>query len=313
MEKQTHHQKLHDLIGSLPQESGFIKRMRFHQAWWRAFVLGEEQGKWPNSKDLEKRIGSTIPEGQESGKNFLTENTLAAVQKTQLERKETEFGMMEPDRLFNNLLSSQPLCFNFFGELKLDLDLAAAVMGCFYPAVTRVTNVWFEFAPLARYTQDNSAFDIAVELEIGDRKGLLGMECKFTEPFSQKEYDKPAYREIFQKSDVFKEEYATYISSRYNQLFRNQLMAEAVVQNGDYEFVHTGLFCHQEDQNATRIGAEFADLLDLEENFQVITFRDFMERVQQLPLSWEQRDWSNLLWARYCSTRLSESLIEELR
>ena len=293
------------LIGNLPKESGFIKRMRFHQAWWRAFVLGEEQGQWPKSKDPQKRIGSTILEGQESGKNFLTENALAAVKKTQQEREEHEFGMLEEERLFNNLLSSQPLCFNFFGELKMDLDLAEAVLKSFYPAVTKVSNVWFEYAPLARYTQDNSAFDISIEMEIGDRKGLLGLECKYTEPFSQKEYDKTAYREIFAKSDVFTKEYSTYISSRYNQLFRNQLMAEAMVQGGEYDFVYTGLFCHQEDQNATGIGAEFGSLLNLEEDFQVITFRDFVERVQQLPLTWEQREWSNLLWARYCSEALS--------
>jgi len=301
-------QQVLDLIGNLPAESGFIKKMRFHQSWWRVFVLSEEQGQWPKSKDPEKRIGSTILNGQDSGKNFLTKNALAAVHQTQQERKEKEFGMMEPDRLFNNLLSSQPLCFNFFGELKTDLELAADVIQCFYPEVTRVTNVWFEYAPLGRYTQDNSAFDITIELEIGDRRGLLGMECKFTEPFSQKEYDKPAYLEIFQKSDVFKEEYAAYVSSRYNQLFRNQLMAEAMVQEGDYDFVYTGLFCHQDDRNATKIGTEFADLLDLELDFQTITFKDFLEGVQQLPLTWEQREWTILLWARYCSTKLSDDL-----
>jgi len=304
----SYKQQVLDLIGSFPPESGFIKQMRFHQSWWRVFVLAEEQGQWPKSKDPEKRIGSTIMAGQDSGKNFLTENALAAVKLTQDERKTHDFGMMEEDRLFNNLLSSQPLCFNFFGELKLDLDLAVEVVRCFYPAVTKVTNVWFEYAPLGRYTQDNSAFDIAIEIEIGDRRGLLGMECKFTEPFSQKEYDKPAYREIFQKSDVFNEKYSTYVSSRYNQLFRNQLMAEAMVQNGEHDFVYTGLFCHQDDQNATKVGTEFADLLNLEVDFQIITFKDIVERVQQLPLTWEQREWTMMLWARYCSTMLSDML-----
>ena len=140
----TYKQQLIDLIGNLPSESGFKQKMRFHQAWWRAFVLGEEQGQWPKSKDPDKRIGSTILNGQESGKNFLTKNALAAVKQTQKERKSKNFGMMEEDRLFNNLLSSQPLCFNFFGELKMDLNLALQVVKYFYPNVSKVTNVWGE-------------------------------------------------------------------------------------------------------------------------------------------------------------------------
>ena len=67
-----------------------------------------------------------LPFGQ---KNFLTENALAALKLTQNERKTHDFDLLEEDRLFNNLLSSQPLCFNFFGELKMDLDLATEVVG----------------------------------------------------------------------------------------------------------------------------------------------------------------------------------------
>lgn len=301
-----HIQKLKDLIGNLPSESGFKKKMRYHQAWWRAFVLAEDQGLYPHKDD--KLIGSTIKSGETSDKNFLTKNSIAAVRKTQKERKTHDFGMLEENRLFNNLLSSQPLCFNFFGELKMDLVLATEIIRCFFQEVTKVTNVWFEYAPSAKHTNDNSAFDIAIEMEIQGRTGLLGMECKFTEPFSPKEYDKPAYREIFQKSDVFNEEYLTYTASRYNQLFRNQLMAEAMIQNEDYDFVYTGLFCHQEDKNANKIGDEFGVLLDLEVEFKVITFKGFIERVQQLPLTWEQREWTMMLWARYCSTNLSDNL-----
>ena len=39
------------LIGTLPYESGFKKRMRFHQGWWRAFVLAEKEGNYPHKKD----------------------------------------------------------------------------------------------------------------------------------------------------------------------------------------------------------------------------------------------------------------------
>ena len=38
-----------------------------------------------------------------------------------------EGQLIQEDRLFANLLSSQPLCFNLFGELARDLELLAVV------------------------------------------------------------------------------------------------------------------------------------------------------------------------------------------
>lgn len=54
--------ELKKLIGTLPSEIGFIKRMRFHQGWWRAFVLAEEEGSHPIRK--EEVICNTILDGQ---------------------------------------------------------------------------------------------------------------------------------------------------------------------------------------------------------------------------------------------------------
>ncbi len=37
-------------IGNIPNESGFIKKFRLHQAWWRTFVLNEPEGVYTDSK-----------------------------------------------------------------------------------------------------------------------------------------------------------------------------------------------------------------------------------------------------------------------
>jgi hypothetical protein len=119
-------QTLKELIGDLPAEIGFKKRMRLHQAWWRACILAEEQGQHPIRK--KEFIGSTIQE-----------------------RKAYGGGIIEENRLFNNLLSSQPLCFNFFGELKMDLSYALQALQRFYPEITSVNRVIFEYAPKTTY------------------------------------------------------------------------------------------------------------------------------------------------------------------
>jgi hypothetical protein len=302
--------KLTKLIGNLPLESGFKKKMRIHQAWWRTFVLVEEPGQHPVRKN--ETIGNTILYGRIDRKNFLSQNIIDAVEETIQERKVAKSGILEEDRLFNNLLSSQPLCFNFFGELKKDTVLALRVLQCFYPELTEVLNVKFEFAPDEKYTNDNSAFDVAFEVMAGDKKGLLGIECKYTDFFSPKKYDREEYLRIYNKSrnTIFMAPYKNFIVSKFNQLFRNQLIGEALVQNKEYDFIFTGLFCHQSDNEAQNIAAEFQSMLkDGKSKFRVITYREYLETIQQLDISWEQRELSMLLWARYCGMKLSEEVL----
>lgn len=302
--------ELKELIGTLPaSESGFKKRMRFHQGWWRTCVLAEEEGDHPIRHG--KSVCNTILNGRMSRKNFLSDRIFEAVLQTIEERQSARSGIIEEDRLFNNLLSSQPLCFNFFGELKTDTDFALQVLKQFWPELTQVNRVIFEFAPEKNYTSDNSAFDVAFEVMADKQNGLLGLECKYTDTFSQKEYDRAEYRHIFDqdKHRTFGAKYADFIAAEFNQLFRNQLIAEALIQNSDYDFVYTGLFCHQDDMSALQTGEKFQRMLrNGDKIFQVITYQDFIEKMQCLEISWERRELSMLLWARYCGTQLSEQI-----
>jgi hypothetical protein len=299
--------QLKDLIGSIPaSEAGFKKRMRIHQGWWRAFVLGEQQGNHPVLKG--ETVCNTICGGEASNKNFLSGRVAGIVHETVAQRKEVDSGIIEEDRLFNDLLSSQPLCFNFFGELKADTNFALTILNGLGFELTAVRNVIFEYAPSKNYTTDNSVFDVAIEVERDNKKGLIGMECKYTDSFSSMEYDKPAYRSIFQNSGVFHAGYNEYKSSKYNQLFRNQLIAEALIQNNHYDFTITGLFCHKDDK-AVETGKDFQNLLK-EKVFKVITYQDFITAIQKSEITWQQREFSMLLWARYCGVALSKEAYE---
>jgi len=307
--ERTMQNSLKKLIGHVPNGSGITKRMRIHQGWWRTFVLLEPEGEHPSRKD--ETVCNTISNGKASGKNFLSPGVLQAVNEARDQRTHGSKGLIEKKRLFNNLLSSQPLCFNFFGEIAIDHDLALGVIQQFYPQVTEVKDVLFEFAPASGSTDDNSAFDVALEVQAEEKSGLIGLECKYTDSFSQKQWDKPAYRQIFEKSERFTGSYEDYIVRRFNQLFRNQLIAEGMLSRGDYDFVKTGLFCYHQDESAIHIAREFQRMLrDGEEAFQIITYRDFIAAMQKLDLTWEQRELSMRLWARYCGLCLSEEISE---
>lgn len=298
------------IIGSFPSESAFKTRMRFHQGWWRACVLVEEEGNRPHNPN--EKVCNTLINGELSKKNFLSQNINLAVEQTIKERRLAKNGIIAEDRLFNNLLSSQPLCFNFFGEFKNDLKYALLVIRQFWPEIQEVRKVIFEFAPLENYSKDNSAFDVAFEVRIGKKLGLIGLECKYTDTFSKTEYDRKEYRQIFSNAKgAFLADYEAYIAAEYNQLFRNEILAEGLIQNGQYDFVYTGLFCHPEDDGAIKTGEKFQAMLNRnDKSFKVITYMEFIEKMQQLDISWEHRELSMLLWVRYCGMKLSELVFQ---
>lgn len=302
---------LFERFGSIPNESGQKKRVRIHQGWWRMNILNEKAGQHPKNRN--DNVCNTILNGKKSKNNFLSENAYKAVIQTLDEREEDGTGIMEEDRLFNNLLSSQPLCFNFFGELMADTKFGLEVLQCWWPSLTKLKRVIFEYAPKERFTNDNSAFDIAFEVAIGDKIGLIGLECKYTDTFSFTEYDKLAYKELHQKSTSFSVDYDTLKSRKYNQLFRNQLISEGLTQNGKYDFVKTGLFCYEQDNSAIETGQELKEMLTDSDSFKILTYRNFIENVQRLNLDWTRREWSMLLWARYCASILSEQVFQKLQ
>lgn len=310
MDKVIKHTLL-DRFGKVPNEAEQKKRVRIHQGWWRMNVLNEEPGQHP--KIANANVCNTVLNGLKTNSNFLTPNSIKAVELTLKERKDDDAGLMDQNRLFNNLLSSQPLCFNFFGELMMDTKFGLKVLQTWWPDLTELRRVIFEFAPKERYTNDNSAFDIAFEVMIGDQVGLIGLECKYTDTFSSTEYDKPTYRTIFDKSSSFVANYDDLKASKYNQLFRNQLIAEGLIQNNKYSFVKTGLFCYEKDDGAIETGQELQKMLSKPDSFKIITYRNFIENIQQLDIDWQKREWTMMLWARYCGTVLSNPVYEELK
>lgn len=325
--KSQMHSKINfkELIGNLPQGSNDVTRARLHQAWWRLNVLCEPEGDHPIRTD--KTVCNTMSNGFETGNNFVTENTWHIVKQTLATRKEDAVGKIEENRLYNNLLSSQPLCFNFFAELTIDKGFGLQVLKNWWPEITELNEVLFEFSPKENYTQDGSAFDVAFDVQFGNKRGFIGLECKYTDTFSYKPQksnsafygDKgnknyETYIKLFNKcQSAFKRPYFDYVRSKnYNQLFRNQLMAEAMCHFNDYDIVKTGLFCFEKDLQAIATGNEFQSMLtNGTDKFTVITYADFIEKTQQLNLTWYQREWTMLLWARYCGFQLSDEVSKQ--
>jgi hypothetical protein len=312
---------LHEHLGPLPagSEPAFRRAQRLHQAWWRTFVLARPPGPYPGRQD--RSLCSTMPDPADA--NFLTPGCARAFAEVLAARGPDAAGMVAEDRARGNLLSSQPMAFNAFGELHQDLDLAARwLRGVVGEPVDAVTAVRFEFRPTAGDIGDNSAFDLAFEYRCPEGPALLGLEVKYTDDFSARrastrtwyggpgDRNEPAYREALAEigEEAFRAPYERMVQShQHNQLFRNALIAGRARARGAYARVATGLFCHPGDGKALEAGRSFAGCVS--EPFHLITLEDHVAGLQRLDLCWSQRAWTMLLWARYLGTPLSAGVL----
>ena len=122
--------------------------------------------------------------------NYLTE-TIRSVVRREVEGPKRRGKVYKRPRIYNHLLSSQPLCFNLFGELAEDRALASLVLGDMSKGrVSRVTTIEFEWSPGRgdpRYTGDKSAFDVYVTYETAmGQCGFLAIEAKYHENLEKK-------------------------------------------------------------------------------------------------------------------------------
>lgn len=310
---------LKSLIGNIPNESGLIKKFRFHQGWWRTFVLNEEQGMyWDERNKKNAWVCNRINNGDQYPhlKNFLSEEIAREVERALKNHEANGSGIMERDRLYNNLLSSQPLAFNFFAFFNADKDLALAFLKTLRSDITSVEKVVFEHAPK---TKDHSAFDFGFIVNTEAGQGFIGFECKYSDTFSFRrkgsivnygvDPDKrhKDYHPIFLANrHRLPDEYLSYVGDkRFNQLFRNELLA---LQLNGFNFIITGLFCHHEDDDAINAGKLFQKKIgNGSSDFILLTYADYFERMQKLNLTWKQRELVMMLWARYCGLDLSKS------
>jgi hypothetical protein len=118
--------RLHALEDS--DASLFQRRARVLQALWReeqGFQCGEHQG-----KGGPRLLGSRLPMpwAQETLANFITPRVQEVVLREVCDPVRSAGKLFAKPRIFNDLLSSQPLCFNLFGELCCDLELASGVV-----------------------------------------------------------------------------------------------------------------------------------------------------------------------------------------
>ena len=210
----------------------FQRSARILQSIWRAeqgYDIGEFKSK-NGSRPLGSRL--VMPWARDSLSNYLNENIRGVVREEVMNPDKSKGKLYGKPRIFNDLLSSQPLCFNLFGELKRDLSLATKVMKTLTNGmVDSVTDIEFEWSPGKTnpdLTGDRSAFDVYVTFSSPNgSKGFIGIEVKYHENLAGKAAShKERYDQIASQMNCFKETSLESLKRQpLQQIWRDHLLA----------------------------------------------------------------------------------------
>lgn len=174
-------------------DSRFVAKCRKLQSIYR-YEIGEEIRPYTDRYGKVHYYGNYIENGdtpRECGdgwKNFLTEYAFNYAKDRVTNRHKYE--TIESDRLFNNLLSSQPMAFNLFCPLRQmrekSPETATKVIKAALPnyPIHKVTEVALEFIPAnhEKLTGDKSAMDAIIRFEDEEGKdGFIAIETKYSE------------------------------------------------------------------------------------------------------------------------------------
>lgn len=237
-------------------DSRVVRRHRAHQGMVRE-ALG-----WPPGPPSDARARSAYPvlpnyfaeehEGstpEQVGVNLVPPSA-AEYARQRLEQLAKVNGVAEPDRLWRNLMSSQPLAFSIAGHLRDHQAGAAELFG----RLTGLEVVGFSrledgnapkhtldgidaewFPPRQHHTNDRSGFDIAALLELaGGTHTLLTIEVKYIDSFSPAKLDpsKEGYASALSACGIKEAETQTLTAAGGSQFLRSVLLTDSVRRKG---------------------------------------------------------------------------------
>ena len=293
-------------------ERGFQWRLRLLQSLWReeqGLAAGEYRGKTRGTR-------IAMPAARDALSNYLTPNIREVVRRELDNPGDKLYGA---PRIYENLLSSQPLCFNLFGELTLDPDLATRALADMSEGrIARVRAIDFEFSPGrkdSRYTGDRSAFDVYVQYETrSGGKGFAGIEVKYHESLNVGEerahYEEHGerYDEIAEAMGCFHEaELDRLRGSRLQQIWRDHLLMGVHKDVDGFEDAFFVLLHPAANSWFSEAVQEYRQCLSDDGSFRGWTLEDLVERLT----AHSSAEWIRDFHRRYLDfSRLDEMLAD---
>ncbi len=289
-----------DRVPNEPDTTAFKRRARYHQACWRegqGLSLGTHPIR-PSPSNPGRPLGSRLvwAEALSTEANFLSPAAAHAAAARCAQSARQPFQTLSVARLYADLLSSMPLCFNVFGPLWADVDRAtAALRSCWPDTPGRVSEVRFEWSPgrrlRGRYLENQSAFDVAFVLDLpGGGRGVFAVETKYHEHWVKPAPLSPlASARLCAVSDraaVFVPEASLPLSrAPFAQLWQDHLLALSMAQDPvePYAWVRFALLSPRRNPNISRGVAQYSALLRDPRSFVSVSLEDVLARFPYTP------------------------------
>lgn len=280
-----------DRVGRDPETTAFKRRVRLHQALWREanqWPIGSEPMR-PKPNKTARPLGSRIDVGyaHSTGANFLTQAAREAARK-RVGNKET-WQTLSVDRLYADMLSSMPMCFNLFGPLAMDPSVATEAVRTWWPdAPGRVRQVRFEWSPGrrigGRFLENSSAFDAAFELEMdAGARGVIGIETKYHEHSKREKIPSgkrlQRYEKVTKRSGIFKHDALdTILGTHLQQIWLDHLLALSMLQEeaSNWKWAKFVLVHPAENPSFARVAEDYVQLLRVSSTFEVRTIESLL-------------------------------------
>ena len=240
-------------------DNAMTAKYRLLQSKYRAEVLKEECGIGP-TKNRVTRYGNMLTNGEVTGSNFISEAAFEFAQEKVLQKQHNKNLTIDEFRLFNNMISSMPMCFNLFSDLRkllkedsVEASRIAKDLFLEIPWIARLVEVDVEFipTPIADYTNDKSAFDamLIVEDQKG-QKGLISIETKYTDILGgNTAKDSATKNALVEQGAFFNDALKAGLQEKgYKQIHRNFLLTYAYALKQGFAHFSNVIVSPEEDK-----------------------------------------------------------------
>jgi hypothetical protein len=248
----------------------FVAKARLLQSWYRLNILGQkEYGFGPEEKSSTK-YGNILVEGNKSGLNFLDPEIFeyAKFRLQFLKNGET----IREYRLYNNMLSSQPMCFNLFYPIKSLFEqnekAATKILKACFPNlnIKTILAIEIEFLPYPThiYLDDKTAFDAMIVYQTeSDEKNILAIETKYVEKLGDNPSSKLAKQiDLVKNSPIFSDAGKKASEKGFGQLGRNFLLAEKYKIENRLDKAYAVTISPTENDSSKAEITEFYEMMD---------------------------------------------------
>lgn len=249
----------------------FQRKARLLQSWYRYTVLKEPCGCGPY-KTSKTQYGNMLICGDVTGKNFLNQGVFKYAKKKVALKKDIPQLTIDEYRLFNNMLSSMPMCFNLFYPLRQALknkepfvhDVIKAIFLSI--PISKVTCIDIEYIPqpISECIDDKSAFDAVIWFEDSNgSKGIIGIEVKYTDKLGMNMASKNDKKiQVAKQSGIFTQQAINGIQSNgCAQIMRNVLLAESYRLKHDLLYSLNIILSPKEEPYSDKEVEDFQQLL----------------------------------------------------